>query len=329
MAAKHSSAKTKNQAVAERVLNLLATLDHHAKRHGGPVDSTWLIERLPVYQQQQDPARRLYLDVLLLIKAGAPIEVLSESGKAHQYRLNDANVHREAIAFSREEAQVVALAAKLGTGTHIAALSRAGWTKIAASQEHLTQASPLQAFGDDAAISGEDYERILQAFSKDSALSFLYRRNPNDPAVERTLEPWHIIAVKDRHYLVGFDLDRQAPRSFRMTRISQVRRKAESRTHPVPSRQEAAEIVQSLLRQQRSTTTVRFRSSTSNPLSEKALREHGMFKLVDADRDELIRQAAALSPEVVIVEPEDVRQEVIELLRSAYQHHNQQQGGKP
>lgn len=306
--------RSKEERTAERVVNLLATLSNQAQSSSEPVDSAWLIERIPGYAGLKDPARRLHLDVLLLNKAGAPVRVLSESGKATRYQLIDSG-DAEAITFNEEEAKVIALAAKLGSGTQLAALSRAGWTKIAAASDFISQPTHVRAIGDDAAIAGEDYEKIVQAMMKQSAITFAYRPNPQAKAQMREMEPWHIIAHAQRNYLVGFDLARRAPRSFRMTRIGDVRRLPQAMQQPVPTIADATQVLQEQLSSQK--VTVRFRSTPGHVLAQGAVAIGDEFELIDVQRDWFIREAAQAAPDVVVTSPADVRADVVSLLRQA------------
>ncbi|WP_244248396.1 WYL domain-containing protein [Corynebacterium matruchotii] len=53
-------------------------------------------------------------------------------------------------------------------------------------------------------------------------MSFYYQRTSASDYTERWMDPWGIVTNRDRLYLVGHDLDRDAPRSFRITRISEL-----------------------------------------------------------------------------------------------------------
>ncbi|MFC6316500.1 helix-turn-helix transcriptional regulator [Corynebacterium gerontici] len=310
-------ATAKEDRTAERVVNLLATLSNWAQKSSEPVDSSWLIQKIPGYSELKDPARRLHLDVLLLNKAGAPVRVLSESGKATRYQLLDSG-ETETITFDEEEAKVIALAAKLGSGTQLSALSRAGWTKIAAANDFVSEPTQLRAVGDDASIAGEDYDQIVQAMVKKSPITFEYRRDPQAAVQAREMEPWHIIAHAQRNYLVGFDRSRRAPRSFRMTRISNVRRLDAQSEQPVPSINDATELLLEQLSSQK--VTVRFRGTPDHALAQGAVPQGEEFELVDVSRDWFIREAAQAAPEIVVTAPVDVREAVLALLHQAVQH---------
>src|SRR5690606_3223431 len=49
---------------------------------------------------------------------------------------------------------------------------------------------------------------------------FDYRASGSETVRSRTVEPWGVVSRRGRWYLAGFDRDRNAPRAFRLSRIS-------------------------------------------------------------------------------------------------------------
>ncbi len=63
---------------------------------------------------------------------------------------------------------------------------------------------------------------LLAAVQAGRAVSFDHRRGgPGGEVTRRTVEPWGVVSWRGRWYLVGHDRDRNAPRSFRVSRISE------------------------------------------------------------------------------------------------------------
>lgn len=74
---------------------------------------------------------------------------------------------------------------------------------------------------------------LLEAVTHGSAVTFRYRAAAGLPA-ERRVEPW-VVGVHDGHwYILGHDLDREAARLFRASRIESFPRRGGRRTVPVP-----------------------------------------------------------------------------------------------
>src|SRR4029078_10927187 len=60
---------------------------------------------------------------------------------------------------------------------------------------------------------------LLAAVQAGRAITFDYRRGgPAGEVARRTVEPWGVVSWRGRWYGVGHDRDREAPRSFRVSR---------------------------------------------------------------------------------------------------------------
>ncbi|MBI9116161.1 helix-turn-helix transcriptional regulator [Sanguibacter suaedae] len=62
------------------------------------------------------------------------------------------------------------------------------------------------------------YEPLLDAITARRVVTFTYRAASTGQVRTRTVEPWRV-AVRGGWYLLGHDRDRDAPRSFRLTRV--------------------------------------------------------------------------------------------------------------
>ena len=60
---------------------------------------------------------------------------------------------------------------------------------------------------------------LLSAIDSGHAVQFPHRPSRTDPYVTRTVEPWGVVTDRGRWYLVGHDRDRDAVRTFRLSRI--------------------------------------------------------------------------------------------------------------
>ena len=60
---------------------------------------------------------------------------------------------------------------------------------------------------------------LLSAIDSGQAVQFPHRPSRSDPYTTRTVEPWGVVTDKGRWYLVGHDRDRDAVRTFRLSRI--------------------------------------------------------------------------------------------------------------
>ena len=60
---------------------------------------------------------------------------------------------------------------------------------------------------------------LLSAIDSGQAVQFPHRPSRSEPYTTRTVEPWGVVTDRGRWYLVGHDRDRDATRTFRLSRI--------------------------------------------------------------------------------------------------------------
>ena len=86
-----------------------------------------------------------------------------------------------------------------------------------------------------------------QARPRGYRISFSYESSRTAEKVTRTMDLWGLVPERDRIYLVGFDIDRNAPRCFRVIRITDVTAIGTA-THPMPAGTNLQELVRQQLR---------------------------------------------------------------------------------
>jgi len=64
------------------------------------------------------------------------------------------------------------------------------------------------------------FEAFWQSVAERRPVTFGYRRSAAATPAERRLQPWGIVSYRSRWYVVGHDLDRDAPRMFRLSRVT-------------------------------------------------------------------------------------------------------------
>lgn len=125
------------------------------------------------------------------------------------------------IAFDRDEAMVVELAARMWrdksrSGTGLAADAVGGLLKVRSSVDHdWTDAGTTDAFVPRLAAREPGFDLIWDALLAGRAVRFTYR------GVARTVHPWRLVSRFGSSYLVGFDETRDAPRVFKLARITE------------------------------------------------------------------------------------------------------------
>ena len=205
---------------SERLLNLLITL----LVSRGYVTKQRLREVIEDYRTAgSDEAfdRMFDRDKDDLRSLGVPIEVggydpLFEDEPG--YRIVRSSFELPEIALEADEAAVIGLAARVWQHAGLASATSDALRKLKAGgvevdTEALNVAQPQLAADE------PSFETFWEAVSTRRQVRFAYRGSAAAQPAVRHLEPWGVVSARSRWYAVGNDLDRGAPRLFRLSRV--------------------------------------------------------------------------------------------------------------
>ena len=157
-----------------------------------------------------------------LRELGVPLETgrLSSFDTVDGYRIARQDYELGEIDLEPDEAAAVALAARLWDSPELAAPAQSALVKLRAAgvevDEDQGRVQPRVRATDRA------FAPLLAAVRAGQAVEFAHRRGGiGGPVQRRTVEPWGVVSWRGRWYFVGHDRDREAPRSFRVSRISE------------------------------------------------------------------------------------------------------------
>lgn len=114
---------------------------------------------------------------------------------------------------------MLALAAQLWGDKSLRTDTSRAMTKLRAAGPALVEADALAGLAPRVRAVGDAYGPLLDAVTQRRTVRFRYRAANTGVVAERRVEPWRIAARGGGWYLVGRDLDRAAPRVFRLSRI--------------------------------------------------------------------------------------------------------------
>jgi len=298
------------KAAIERLTNLTFAL-LGAER---PRDYDWVYSHVSGYAPRTRDAfqRQLTRDVQTIRRAGVPARM--ENGLVW---VDKDAYELPAIEFTDEEATVLGLAGDLGRRGSLGAFARSGWTKLAASGATRTFDSPALASVDNDVLrlDAETVKNVTACVRGRRRMAFDYRPSPTAEPKKRTMDPWGIVALNNRAYVVGFDTDRQEVRAFRAMRVANVRQ-APGGAYRGPDRP-LQEVVEETLRGPVTDARVTLATGAGAELAERGELDGGDIVLRGVERDWLVRTLASLAPHVTAVEPADVRRDVVKLLGEA------------
>jgi proteasome accessory factor B len=208
---------------AERLVNLvIALLGTRQYLTAARIRAT-----VPGYEQDDGSDRadeafkRMFeRDKAELREMGVPLETgrTSVFDTEDGYRIARADYELPEITLTGEEAAAVGLALRLWESAQLAGPAHSALVKLKAAGIDVdsSRAIPLRPRLD----AGEPAFEPCYAAARDRRqLEFDYRRPDEEQPTRRHVQPWGVVAWHGRWYLVGLDLDRQAPRQFRLSRI--------------------------------------------------------------------------------------------------------------
>ncbi|WKD57680.1 hypothetical protein CAPI_05650 [Corynebacterium capitovis DSM 44611] len=282
-----------------------------------PRDFAWIQAHVEGYEGRGPGAlqRQIARDVKTIRRAGVPAR--ADGGLVW---VDKDAYELPAIAFTDEEATVLGLAGELGQGTSLGAFARSGWVKLAASGVTRSFDSPALASADNDVLrlDATVVRDVTACVRGQERMVFDYAPAAGAPTQTRVMDPWGIVALNNRAYVVGFDPEREQVRVFRAKRVTNVRRAGYSGPFHQPNRP-LAEIVRETLRGPVTDArlTLARVDAELGELSERGRREGSEVVFTSVERDWLVRTVASVATDIAAIEPKDVRDDVVTLLSHA------------
>ncbi|AEV75576.1 putative transcriptional regulator [Mycolicibacterium rhodesiae NBB3] len=273
---------------------------------------------------------------------GIPLETgrVSQFDPTEGYRINREAYALPAVELTADEAAAVAVATQLWESPELITATQGALLKLRAAGVDVDAPHTDVAIASTAALpsmrgSEEVLGILLSAIDSGQAVQFSHRPTRSDPYTTRTVEPWGVVTNKGRWYLVGHDRDRDAIRTFRLSRIgAEVRAIGPRGAVQRPDGTDLRDIVDRAVGEFPSigqakvwvadgrATALRRRATVVGPCTlggragEEIQLDIGMV-------DRLAREIASYGPDAVALEPESLRADVLERLRAQAERTNE------
>jgi proteasome accessory factor B len=163
--------------------------------------------------------RKFERDKAELRDLGVPLETGAASAFDPEpgYRIARPRYALPDIHLEPDETAAVGIAARLWQHAGMAAAASSGLLKLRAAG---VEVDPHATLGVEPVVTVDPGFAPLQAAARERReVRFGYRPPEKDAATTRRLRPWGVACWRGRWYVVGHDLDREAPRCFRLSRI--------------------------------------------------------------------------------------------------------------
>ncbi len=307
---------------SERLLNLLITL-LVARSY---VSKERIREVIEPYREAGDEAfeKMFERDKEELRSLGIPLEV-GYVDRAFEdepgYRVERSAFELPQIDLEPDEAAVIGLAARVWQHAGLAAATSDALVKLKAGGVTVDREA-LNVVEPQIAAEEPTFEAFWEATRTRTAVTFDYRTSTSPNAATRHLQPWSVVSFRGRWYVVGMDTDREEPRLFRLSRVrGGVTLDKKAGSYDVPEGTDIRALTQMLVPTATDRTAVlRIREGAGHGLRRRAravgdepgwTRVEVDFAAVDSFADELL----GFGPDVVVVEPEELRIAVIDRLK--------------
>ncbi len=308
----------------ERLLNLLFALMASSR----PVPKSFLREAVEAYRESpSDEAfeRMFERDKEELRSMGVPIitvEGSDGSGGIEGYRVAASEYALPEIALSTDELAVVGVAARVWEQASLGPAAQSALRKLEAAGGSIVE-GPV---GIETRVSTSEpsFPAFWEAVRLRRAVAFDYRRPDDSTAATRTVQPWGVTSRRGHWYLVGHDVDRGAPRVFRLSRVvGDVTSVGQPGAYDVPGGIDVASLVASATPDPGSLVAeIRVRADRAHGLRRRATAlDHGegsdLILVPFSDDEVLARELVGLGADALVLAPESLREAVVRRLSAA------------
>jgi proteasome accessory factor B len=202
----------------ERLVNLVICLLHTSSF----ITAERLRETIPGYDEapSDDAFKRMFeRDKEDLRDLGIPLETgsISHFDDEVGYRIKRSAYALPELKLEPDEAAAVGLAARMWSSAALGATATRALRKLEAAGVEMT-ALP-DGLQPRVGGAGAGLPVVAEAARSGRRLSFDYRGATDTAPARRRVEPWGVVWWHGRWYLAGHDLDREAPRVFRLSRV--------------------------------------------------------------------------------------------------------------
>lgn len=275
--------------------------------------------------EQQVAFRRMFeRDKDDLRELGIPLETGADGGWDDEagYRIRPGDYALPDIALDPDEAAALGLAARLWSSASLADASARAVRKLAAGGAR-TRPGP-EGLEPRVDATEPAFEPCLAAVRSGRAVRFPYRRPGDREPTERHVEPWGVVSWHGRWYVAGHDRDRGAPRVFRLSRVAgAVRAVGPAGAVRVPPGVDLREMVAATEPPVRTVLArLRVRAGAGHALRRAARGGGGdLLEVPYADVERLADWIASHGPDVIVLDPPELREAVVRRLRATLHAH--------
>jgi proteasome accessory factor B len=319
-------------AKTERLLNLVLVLLYTRR----PLPKSKIRELVPQYGSAASTEafdRMFERDKDELRELGVPLvteEIDSLWEDEPGYRIHERDYALPDISFEPDELAVLGLASRTWAQASLAGPAAQALRKLRSAGVERDEGS-LIGIEPRLRTAEPAFDAVKDAVLRQLPVRFDYRRPDAQHATTRRVQPWTLASWHGRWYLNGFDLDRDAARVFRLSRIvGPVRPDGSPGSYSVPADHRAHEMIQGSASAPAParTAVVRVRVGAGQGLRRRAQAPSGTapagwdaLRIVYTELEPLAEELCGYGPDVVAQEPAELVDAVVRRLTGAAEAH--------
>ena len=322
---------------AERLLNLVIALVNTGSRMSkeqirstvagyGDATSDDAFERM--FERDKDALRDL----------GIPIVTVTGRGHGDDigYRVDQDAYAMPQVDLTAAELGVLSLAAQFWQDRSLRTDATRALTKLRAVGSGPEAGDLVAGLAPRVPAAGAALGPLLDAVHAHQVVTFSYRAASTGEVRTRVLEPWRLLVREGGWYVVGFDRDRAAPRSFRLSRVEgAVRATGPAGSFVVPAGVDPAAVLDSRRADTSAVARLAVRPERASALRSRAVSvpeadtsaPDDRSAAMPSDRDLIhvpytsitafVDEVVGYGDAVVVLEPQELRQQVVARLQTA------------
>jgi proteasome accessory factor B len=284
------------------------------------------------YPPEQEAFKRMFeRDKEELRDLGIPLETgrASSADDDLGYRISRQDYELPEIRLEADEAAVLGIASRVWQSAELAGAAAGAALKLVAASGDADgdAATPPPVIQPRLTTQEPAFGPLWEAVRDRRPVSFDHQASGRSEVIRRTLEPWGVVNRRGRWYVAGHDRGRDAPRVFRLSRITgPVKPVGPPGSVQVPPGTDVRELVKDwdkpLTREH--TAVLRVRADAGSALHRWGQvtpdGEHPGWDQVSiaySDPDWYARYLASFGPDVVVIDPPELREAVIRRLKGS------------
>jgi proteasome accessory factor B len=260
---------------------------------------------------------------------GIPLEMGTNSivDAEPGYRIARRDYELPDVHLGPDEAAAVGLAARLWRSAGLSSAASSALRKLRAAGIEVDEQGTL---GVEPRVDAADpnLAPLLAAVRDRRPVRFSYRKAHAKVTEERQLEPWGVVSLRGRWYVVGHDRRRRATRCFRLSRVvGEVRQSGRPGSFEIPPGTDPTALVVASVTDPYDDMPSPLATVRVPPGRAAGLRRHASTSKPDGEYDRLeipvfnpetfARWVAGYGADAVVVDPPEIRDAVIRRLRAS------------